>query len=221
MRVLIVSQYFWPENFRVNDLASELQKRGHRVTVLTGLPNYPDGVVFKEYCADPSRFMSLDEVKIVRVPLFPRGKSGIHLLLNYVSFTLSAAVVGIWKLRGQSFDVVFTNQLSPVTVALPAALIAKSKKIPMAMWVLDLWPDTLQAIGVVRSPIVLSWAKALVAYIYRRCDLILAQSNSFIPEIKKLAGSKARVEYLPSWAEDLFKTTVIKSDSKIICLLPH
>lgn len=215
MRVLIVSQYFWPENFRVNDLATELVNKGHQVTVLTGWPNYPDGQVFPAFREHPNAFQSLSNVEIVRVPLVPRGSGGLRLMLNYLSFTLSASILGAWKLRGRAFDVVFVNQLSPVTVGLPGAVIAKLKRAPMAMWVLDLWPDTLHAIGVVRSPKVLSWVGQLVAFIYRRCDLVLAQSKSFIPEIRKLAPPGKAVEYLPSWAEDIFQSTEVSPASEI------
>lgn len=208
MKILIVSQYFWPENFRVNDLAAELVKRGHEVTVLTGLPNYPDGQIFEDYRKDPSKFSDYHGVKVIRVPLLPRGRGSLRLMLNYLSFVVTASMAGPWKLRGQDFDVVLTNQLSPVTVGLPAALLAGLKKAPMAMWVLDLWPDTLLALGTIRSPRVLGWVGKLVSFIYRRCDLILAQSRSFVPQIRKLAGQGQRVEYFPSWAEDVFQDAV-------------
>jgi len=188
MRLLIVSQYFWPENFRINDLASELVSRGHEVTVLTGLPNYPGGRIFEEYRADAEKFSNYKNVRVVRVPLLPRGTGALRLLLNYLSFSITACVLGPWKLRGLKFDVVLTCQLSPVTVGLPGAFLAWLKSAPMAMWVLDLWPDTLKAIGVVKSPKLLAYVGKLVGFIYKRCDLIWAQSKSFIPKIQSLAG---------------------------------
>lgn len=209
MRVLIVSQYFWPENFRINDLACELSNRGHDVTVLTGLPNYPSGHVFRDFLAQPEKFESLKNVKIVRVPILPRGNGSIQLLLNYLSYSINACVLGPWKLRGQEFDVVFTCQLSPVIVGLPGALLARLKNAPMTMWVLDLWPDTLKAIGIIKSAKLLSIVTKLVAFIYRRCDLILAQSKSFIPKIQNLAGLNIPVVYFPSWAEDIYATKAI------------
>jgi glycosyltransferase involved in cell wall biosynthesis len=202
---LIVSQYFWPENFRINDLAQELVVRGHSVTVLTGVPNYPRGQIFDDFRRDPQTYSTYESVEIVRVPLFPRGSGGVRLLLNYISFSLFASTLGPWKLRGKGFDVVLTCQLSPVTVGLPGALIAWVKNAPMAMWVLDLWPDTLSAIGVVKSPRLLAYVGKFVGFIYRRCDLILAQSKSFIPKIQSLAGSRIPVAYFPSWAEEIFK----------------
>ena len=88
MRFLIVSQYFWPENFRINDLASELTSRGHEVTVLTGLPNYPSGQIFEEYLADTEKFSNYKNVRILRVPLLPRGNSALRLLLNYLTYLI-------------------------------------------------------------------------------------------------------------------------------------
>jgi colanic acid biosynthesis glycosyl transferase WcaI len=205
VRLLVVTQYFWPENFRINDLVVELVRRGHQVTVLTGLPNYPEGRVFREFRDNPARFSHHEGAKVVRVPLVPRGQGGLSLMLNYLTFAVSASVMGLWKLRGCQFDVIFTCQLSPVTVGLPAAVIRRVKSAPVAFWVLDLWPDTLQALGVVRSPVLLKAVGKLVAFIYKRCDLILAQSKSFIPQIQKYVGSHQKIVYFPSWAEQVFK----------------
>jgi len=204
MRLLVVSQYFWPENFRINDLVTELVRRGHQVTVLTGLPNYPEGRVFQQFRDAPSRYSHYEGAKVIRVPLMPRGQGGLRLMLNYLTFAFSATVIGLWKLRGSQFDAIFAYQLSPVTVGIPAALMRTVKRAPLAFWVLDLWPETLQAIGVVRSPAILHAVGKLVAFIYKRCDLILAQSRSFIPQIKKYAGKDSQVEYFPSWAESIF-----------------
>lgn len=204
MRLLIVTQYFWPENFRINDLVAELVRRGHQVTVLTGLPNYPDGSVFPQFRADPARFARYEGAEIVRVPMMPRGTGSLRLMLNYLSFAVSASVMGLGRLRGRQFDAVFAYEPSPITVGLPAAVMRAAKGAPMAFWVQDLWPETLQAIGVVRSPAILRAVGKLVAFIYKRCDLILAQSHSFISQIRKYAAADSRVEYFPGWAESVF-----------------
>lgn len=204
MRLLVVSQYFWPENFRINDLVSELARKGHEITILTGWPNYPDGRVFDEYRRDPRRYASFDGVRVVRVPLIPRGRGGLRLILNYLSFALSASLLGLWKLRGQTFDAVLVYEPSPITVGIPGAVMRAVKKAPMALWVLDLWPETLKAVGVVKSDAVLRLVGRLVTFIYRRCDLILAQSRSFIPQIRRYAGEDRRIEYFPNWAESVF-----------------
>ena len=144
MRLLVVSQYFWPENFRINDLVAELVRRGHQVTVLTGLPNYPEGKVFQQYRDDPGRYSHYEGAEVVRVPLMPRGQGGLRLVLNYLTFAFSASSIGLWKLRGRRFDAIFAYEPSPITVGLPAALMRSVKRAPLAFWVLDLWPETLQ-----------------------------------------------------------------------------
>lgn len=147
MRLLVVSQYFWPENFRINDLVLELQKKGHEITVLTGKPNYPSGNVFPAYQQHPNNFKYYNKAKIIRVPMFARGKSAMRLFLNYLSFAVSASFWGTWKLRGRSFDAIFVYEPSPVTVGLPAVTLGRLKHTPVVFWALDLWPETLSAVG--------------------------------------------------------------------------
>lgn len=204
MHILIVTQYFWPENFRVNDLAEELSRRGHEVTVLTGRPNYPEGRVFPAYRSQPEDFAKLGDVPIIRVPMLARGSSGIQLMLNYLSFAVSATVLGTWKLRGRHFDGIFVFQISPITAALPAIALRWRKRAPLLMWVLDLWPDTLAAVGVVRSPRLLALVGRLVRFVYDRCDRILVQSRAFTDKVAALAGGVERIRYFPGWAESLF-----------------
>jgi colanic acid biosynthesis glycosyl transferase WcaI len=204
MHILIVTQYFWPENFRVNDLAEELSRRGHEVTVLTGRPNYPEGRVFPAYRGRPQDFAQLGDVPVIRVPMLARGSSGIQLMLNYLSFAVSATVLGTWKLRGRRFDGIFVFQISPITAALPAIALRWRKRAPLLMWVLDLWPDTLAAVGVVRSPRLLALVGRLVRFVYDRCDRILVQSRAFTDKVAVLAGGVERIRYFPGWAESLF-----------------
>lgn len=202
MRVLVVSQYFWPEEFRINDLVEQLVLRGHDVVVLTGLPNYPAGRVFEEYEADPTAYGSYHGAKVVRVPLVPRGRgNALRLVLNYLSFAIAGASVGWLKLRSYRFDAIFVFQTSPVTAALPAVLISRLQGAPLMLWVQDLWPDTLRAVGAVRSTRILDMIGALVELIYRRSDMILIQSRAFREKVVSRAGPGASVEYLPNWAD--------------------
>lgn len=207
MKILIVTQYFWPENFKINDLVSELVQRGHNVTVLTGVPNYPEGFVFQEFLDNPVFYSHYEGAEIVRVSLFPRGSSRTHLILNYLHFVFSASFQGLWKLRGRQFDVIFANQLSPVTIGIPAAVMRFFKRAPLVLWVQDLWPESLQATGVIQSRPILWVVGKLVSLIYNRCDLILAQSKSFIMHIQKYADNHIRVLYFPNWAESIFEVS--------------
>ena len=205
MRVLVVSQYFWPEVFRVNDIVADLVKRGHDVTVLTGRPNYPGGTVFDDYRTDPQAYSRYHGAEVLRVPLRPRGKGSVRLVLNYWSFVFWGALLGPWLLRGRRFDAIFVFETSPITSALPALLLRRIKKAPVLMWVLDLWPDTLSAVGVVKSPRVLGWVGRLVGFIYRRCDRILVQSRAFYGNVRQWGGDVTRIRYFPAWAEDAFQ----------------
>ncbi len=210
MRILVVSQYFWPENFRVNDLVKEWVQRGHQVTVLTGIPNYPAGKVFDAYRYQPSAFATYKGAEVVRVPVLPRGSGGLRLILNYLSFVAGGGVFGPWRLRGKPADVIFVFEPSPVTVGLPAVWLGKIKKAPVVFWALDLWPETLAAIGVVRSPRLLGWVGHLVRYIYNRCTVVLGQSRDFLGSIARYCDDKAKILYFPSWAEDVFMDDNVK-----------
>lgn len=209
MKILVISQYFWPENFRINDLVSEWGVRGHEVTVLTGIPNYPMGKVFDAYKKQPTEFMAFEGAKIIRAPVIARGSSRLGLALNYVSFVISSFICGAWRLRGVQADVIFVYEPSPVTVGLPAVWLGKIKKIPVVFWALDLWPDTLAAVGVVRSPTVLRWIGLLVQYIYNRCTLVLGQSRGFLGSIANYCNDASKIRYFPNWAEDIFTSVEI------------
>lgn len=204
MKVLLVSQYFWPENFRVNDLADALAGRGHRVTVLTGLPNYPAGHMFEGYGFTGPYVEKRGAVRIVRVPLVPRrGGGSIRLALNYLSFALMASLIGPLRL-GRDFDVIFVHEPSPVTVGLPAIVMKRLTGAPLVFWVLDLWPESVAATGALRSQYLLGWITRLVRFIYRRCDRILVSSRGFIPKVLAAGGEEGKIHYFPNWAESLY-----------------
>ena len=214
MNILIVSQYFWPENFRINDLAKELVERGHNVTVVTGLPNYPQGKIFTDFKNNPSDYQHYHGVNVIRVPLISRGKSSWRLALNYLTFAISSCVLAPWLLRKKRIDMVFAYQLSPVTIGLPAILMGHIKRAPVVFWVLDLWPETLSALGVVKSGWMLRWIGKLVRFIYHRCTLVLGQSQGFLESMANYCTDVEKLRYFPSWAEDDF-------DEKNVHLAPE
>ena len=210
MKILIISQYFWPENFRINELCEELIKLGHEITILTGYPNYPNGKFFKDFTRDSGKFSNYKGAKIVRVPIFPRLNNKFNLIINYFSFLFSSIFFGYFKLRNKKFDILFTFQLSPVTVGITSAFFSFIKKCPSILWVLDLWPDTLIALNIIKRNWQIKIFKLLVNWIYKNCDVILAQSKSILNEIRKYPSIPKKSLYFPCWAEsDLFKN---KSD---------
>lgn len=205
MRVLIVTQYFWPENFRINDLALGLRDRGHRVEVLTGLPNYPSGRLFEGYGPFRPRREDFQGVVVHRVPLIPRGGGGgVRLALNYLSFAGLGALLAPWRVRGR-FDVILVFEPSPITVGIPALVLKRTRRAPVMFWVQDLWPESLSATGAVRSPAILKAVERLVRAIYRGCDRILVQSEAFVDPVRRLAGESARVQYFPNSAEAFYR----------------
>lgn len=203
MKILIVSQYFWPENFRINDFIPELIGKGHEVSILTGQPNYPSGKFFSEFLKKPSSFSNYMGADIYRVPIIPRGSSSFQLFLNYLSFVITGSLIGPWKLRKLKPDLIFVYEPSPVTVGIPAVVIGKLKKVPVVFWALDLWPETLQAVGGIRSKSVLWAIEKIVRFIYNNCTLVLGQSKSFVKSIQSHCDYPQRVKYFPSWAEKL------------------
>ena len=205
MRVLVLSQYYWPESFRINEVVESLRCVGCHITVLTGQPNYPQGDVFDGYHAGGFGAQQHElGYSIYRVPLVPRGRGGaIGLATNYLSFVLSACVLGPWLLRKQHFDVVFVYAPSPIIQAIPAVWLAYLKRAKLLTWVQDLWPQSLEATGFVRSRRVLDAVAVLVRWIYRHCDLLLVQSQAFISPVKAMAG-KTPVQYHPNPGELAF-----------------
>lgn len=212
MKILIVSQYFWPENFRLNDLCRELVLRGHEVTVLTGKPNYPRGKIFAEYIINPDQFSFYNGVKIKRVPIIPRGNTKKSLLFNYLSYMLSASTYGFWLLRNNRFDAVFVCQLSPATVAVPGLVLSKFYRVPLVMWVLDLWPDSLEAVGIIKNKRILNIISLGMRTIYNKCKIVFVQSQSFENRIKTVVSPNTQVLYVPTWAEDEFSVKNSRSN---------
>lgn len=201
MRLLVVTQYFWPEDFRINELVAELVARGHAITVLTGVPNYPSGQVFPAYRSNPDAFSLYRDARVIRVPMATRGQGRARLLLNYVSFAASATIAGMLRLRDERFDAIFVFEPSPVTVGLPAITFRTFRKWPVAFWVLDQWPETLSAVGVLRSKLLIRLIGRLVSFIYDRCDLVLGQSKALTELIAQYCHDPARIRYFPNWVE--------------------
>lgn len=204
-KILIVSQYFWPENFRINDVAKFLFDNGnYEVTVLTGLPNYPKGDLFENYKKNPNKYKYFDGCEVVRVPVFLRRKgTKLNLFFNYISFNLSSIFFGFFFLRKKKFDIVITFGTSPVTVAMTGIFFSKIKKAKNVLWVLDLWPDVIYELNIIKNKILINLIKKIIQYIYIKSDLILAQSKSFklfISKNNKFSNIN-KIIYFPSWSE--------------------
>lgn len=206
MKVLILSQYFWPESFRISEVAQSLRAEGCEVCVLTGQPNYPEGKVFDGYQAWSIGREVFAQCQVHRVPLYPRGRGGaLRMVANYLSFVVSASLIGPWLLRGQRFDVIFVYGISPILQALPGIVLRRTTGAALVPWVQDLWPQSLEVTGHVRNPRLLGMVAGLVRWIYRRSDLLLVQSHGFVPLVADMAGGTP-VEYHPNPGELAFQT---------------
>jgi colanic acid biosynthesis glycosyl transferase WcaI len=220
MKLLIVSQYFWPEDFRINELALALKDRGHTVTILTSFPNYPQGVINAEYAANPAAFDAYNGLEVIRVPQMMRGSTKLRLMANYMSFALSASVFGAWKLRKRPFDAVFVFQTSPVTVGIPGGVIARLKRAPMIMWILDCWPETLSAIGVGGGRFAQAAIGWLVRAIYASATLLLGQSEGFRQNVERY-GRAEKFRHFPNWVEAHYQPSIAPAQSGKPLQAPH
>jgi len=221
MKVLVVTQYFWPENFRINDVAEGLVAAGHDVTICTGIPNYPKGEFFAGYGWFTNLRQEKNGYRIIRIPLLSRGSAGqIRLVVNYLSFAFFACILAPIKLRGD-FDVVLCYQLSPVTVGLPAIVMKLFKKAPLLLWVQDLWPESLSATGAIKSRMALSIVAKLVRFIYSYCDLILVQSQAFLSPVEAMCVPSYKIVYMPNTAEAFYQPLVLRADAQEKKLMPE
>ncbi len=217
VRILIVTQYFWPESFRINTLAESLATAGAEITVLTAQPNYPEGAIFPGYRAAAfGRDRYADRIDVLRVPIFPRGRGGaLRLFANYLSFIFTASLCGPLVLRGRPFDVIFVYGASPILQAIPAMVLKRIKGAKLVTWVQDLWPESLQHTGFVRNRSVLKAVGCAVNAIYRDCDLLLGQSQAFVHSLGKRAG-RTPVEYYPNPGEADFSQGKLQEPPAII-----
>lgn len=221
MNILVLTQYFWPENFRINDLVAGLVDRGHRITVLTGRPNYPTGKLFPGYGLLRPWSERYAGARVRRVPLVPRGPGGgRRLFVNYISFAVSAAVLGPMTVS-RDIDAILVFEPSPITVGIPALVLKKITGAPLLFWLQDLWPESLSATGAVRSPAALKMVAQMVRRLYKRCDRILIQSRAFDAPVRRLGGRPAQIEYFPNSAEALYRPVEVASDAPERRLMPE
>lgn len=202
--ILVVSQYFYPEAFRINDMCCEWVKRGYKVTVLTGIPNYPQGKFYKGYGWFKKRREIWNGIDIVRIPLIARGHSSIGMVLNYLSFVVSGF---FWKcFTHLKPDCVFNFETSPMTQVLIGVWFAKRRKIPCYAYIQDLWPENVETVTGIHSRAVIGPIEKMVNYIYKRCDKIFATSPSFVKDIQKRLpeGEQDKVLYWPQYAEEFY-----------------
>lgn len=201
--ILVISQYFYPEQFRINDIALEWVKRGYQVTVVTGMPNYPEGEFYPGYNNQKRREEIWNGITIIRLPILPRKSGYINLIKNYWSFVNEGYR---WvKETSLKTDIVYTFEVSPMTQALVGIKYAKKEDIPHYLYVTDLWPENIASVTGIGSKMLLYPIQKMVDYIYNNSQHILTCSQSFIPKIIARNISKSKVEFWPQYAEEFYK----------------
>jgi len=203
--ILIISQYFYPEAFRINDMAREWVERGYRVTAVTGIPNYPQGRFFEGYGFTHKRREVWNGVDVIRLPLIPRGKSPIGMAANYLSFAASGF---LWKSMADIHaDCVFSFEVSPMTQVLVGTWYAKKYHIPHFVYVQDLWPENIEAVAGIHNPVVIKAVNRMTDYIYKNADRIFTTSPSFADAIagREVRVSREKIHYWPQYAEEFYR----------------
>jgi glycosyltransferase involved in cell wall biosynthesis len=204
LKILIISQYFYPENFKINDLIFSLKKRGHKITVLTGKPNYSKTHFFDGYGWRSPDFEIINDIPVYRANLFSRRNgAGFRLFLNYFSFALFSSLK-LKKIKG-SFDAIFVYQPSPITVGIPAVFAKMRFKAPVYFWAQDLWPESLIAAGNVKNRFVLGFFDSLTKWVYKHSEKVLIQSNGFREYILNQGIPNNKIIFYPNPTEDFYK----------------
>lgn len=202
MRLLILTNHFYPESFRVNDIAFDRAQRGDEVTVLTGIPDYPEGHFHKGYSLFKKRVEYVNGVKVVHVPIIPRGDGGkIRMMLNYASSIFFFFFYGWYQALFHKYDAVFVHDTSPAFISLPAVTVSKVQKNPLYHWILDMWPESLTA-GGIQGGKFYTYIHKMMKRIYQRDTEILITSRGSKPLLMERGVAEEKITYLPNWNDD-------------------
>jgi colanic acid biosynthesis glycosyl transferase WcaI len=210
MKILVISQYFWPENFKINDLCLGLKEKGHEVTVLTGTPNYPKGKFFDGFGFWKNCDGDYQGIKVYRSKLFPRRNDSVSLMLNYLSFPFFSSIKSLFI--KEKFDAVLVYEPSPITVGLTAVFYKFFRKTPYYFWVQDLWPESLTAAGGINNKWVLSFFDKITRLIYNQSEKVLVQSEGFKEYILNQGIDENKIIFYPNSTENFYRL-IPQSDS--------
>ena len=201
----------------INSLSQKLHELGHQITVITGKPNYPEGQIYPGYKAAGIQREEYKGIEVLRIPLQPRRKGTLGLTINYLSFVFS----GLWHiprlLKCKQYDAMLVYAISPITAAIPAIWIKRRLGAHLAVWVQDLWPQSLSATGYVENKLILTLVGFMVKWIYARTDTLLAQSQAFVREMGNYTDRK-KIVYYPNSIEPKAKGLTTAPDVDASCL---
>tara|TARA_B100001250_G_C19767704_1_gene775565 strand:- start:14 stop:1225 length:1212 start_codon:yes stop_codon:yes gene_type:complete len=216
-RILIYTNHFSPEQFKINEIVDWITTMDYEVRVVTGIPNYPLGKYYKGYGLHSiSKFEYNGKLIVNRLPLIPRGNGGyIMLMLNYFSYFLSTLFFTVYLLFKKKYDFIFVHHTSPFLIAIhPIIYSVFSRKTKKYLWDLDIWPETLEAMNIIRSRVFLTFISKFVQFIYSFYDKILIGSNGFRDIIEKRFNKE--IIYFPNWAEKEIEDNIITELNEII-----
>ncbi len=213
MKILIISQYFWPENFRINDIVEHFRNENFEVDVLTGYPNYPDGKLDPNFKENPKKYSDYFGANIIRVPIyFRRSGDKLNLFFNYLSFVISGIFFGYYHLRKKKYDIVFSFATSPITSSIPAIFFSSTNKCKSFIWVLDLWPDIVKELRIIENKFFYNLFSMFIINIYKKFDFILVQSKTFLNRLQEY-DKNLNLSYFPSWSEFLISDKNFNEDN--------
>ncbi|MEG0512896.1 MAG: glycosyltransferase family 4 protein [Clostridia bacterium] len=203
MKVLVVCQHYWPENFRITEICENLMERGHQVTAVVGLPNYPTGHIPQEYRHFRNRRQQKNGVQIIRCFEIGRKAGKLGLALNYVSYMTSACIKLLFLKR--DFDVIYAYSTSPVLMSLPAAFLRCFTSKKLVIDVLDIWPACLAAMNVSEGSLLYRFMKHVSHWVYAKADYLFYSSKRFQSYLQTVHHiSVSNEQYLPQFADDVF-----------------
>ena len=203
-KILVVTQHFWPENFRINDIVEGFLQDGIAVDVLCGLPNYPKGEWFPGYSAAGPFEEEWHGTRLYRCKEVPRrGNTSVNIFLNYVSWPWYAAHA-LHRLPG-GYDAVFCFNASPVLMCWPAIRYAKKHHIPFINYVLDIWPENLYSVLNVKNKTLRAIAQGVSDALYKKADRLIAMSEPLQQRLCQRTGMPPqKIAVIPQYCEDFY-----------------
>lgn len=202
MKILIVGQYYYPDNFRINEISRELVVRGHEVTVLTGLPDYTTGKIPREYRFFRKRRERIDGVDVVRVPVIARHTGPIWRSVNYLTFLINSTIYALFGKK--DYDLIFSYQSSPITMANAAVVMKKRTGKKLFLYCLDIWPECLKVWNISEQSLLFRVIHRYSKWLYNQCDMIGVTSLPFMDYLAEIdAVGRDKLIYIPQHSEDI------------------
>ena len=216
-KILIITEYFYPEEFKINEIAVAWREKGYDVTILTQNPTYPLGEIYHGYANNWYSKDNYEGMDVYRVKAVTGYKESLfRKLLKYFTFMILGSIVSL-KI-GKKYDYVFGFDVGPLTGMVPAILLKKIYNKPVVLWVQDVWPDSVYAYGFKKRELLVKMLDGFVRFVYKHTTSIAVSGEGFIKRVKPYVEENKTVEYLPNWADDLDETlepVKLSQESKI------